>query len=96
MSNAILNIDTVLDPAGGENDTVIESHDGRLGPRGAIQWSVSGPSELVDIFFEARLRDRLGWQDFVAPRRRVSPPSESFGRLEALDTADSIRVRVVN
>lgn len=95
MSNAIINIDTALDSSGDANDEVVDSHAGRLGPRGAIQWRVTGPLEHVDIFLEARLRARLGWQDFVSPRRRLSLPVESFGRLGALDVADEIRVRIV-
>jgi hypothetical protein len=93
MTYAIIDIDTTLDESGGANDEVIETYSGGSVPS-VFQWVVSGSSADVDIHLEARLSDRLDWEDYIAP----SIGQSDTGDLHSLDlpTVDELRIRIVN
>ena len=92
--NAIINIETSLDPSGGANDEVIETYSGR-NQTGSFQWEVAGASSSVDIHLESRLKDRFVWEDLVPPETGVSGASGLQTGLD-LDDIDQLRVRIVN
>ena len=93
MTNAIIDIDTTLDPAGGMNDSVMSAYNTDT-DIGAFQWSVGGATRSTDIVLESRLDDRFAWQPYGVGATGI----RSDDALEIIDLAplSVVRVRIVN
>lgn len=90
----IIDINETLDPSGGASDSVAETYV-LQSETAAFQVEIGGATTDIDIHFEARLADDLGWRDWITAR---TGESNGYSELRGVDVEDitHIRVRVVN